>query len=315
MAGILLKKYEIYSPVNVHDEAVFSKYHFRKIDSANEIELHYPITPVPPTKYLFPPREKVLEFKGQANQLIKQPAQKPIIIFGLNVFDLLGISCLDREFSSPISDEKYLENRKNTLLFSVDHMDPPKEVSYDIHFKKIQDEEYEAITSSEIGREIVTENKNLFIRKKRRSKKEYHPKNSPVHHPEISEIVAKSKDDPIWDKLAEICFGCGICTYVCPVCYCFETEDEVKIDDILKCAGCRQRRWDSCMGPDFASISSHDFRPELRNRIYNWYHHKFVRTPKEHGFVGCVDCDRCIIYCPARINFHETLAYLIKKYS
>jgi Fe-S oxidoreductase len=63
---------------------------------------------------------------------------------------------------------------------------------------------------------------------------------------------------------------------------------------------------------EFANTTHHNFRPELKDRIYNWYFHKFVRMPKEDGFMGCVDCNRCVIFCPAKINYRVTLARLIK---
>ena len=78
--------------------------------------------------------------------------------------------------------------------------------------------------------------------------------------------------------------------------------------------GGRERRWDSCMLPDFAVVSFKNFRPEYEDRIYNWYHHKFVRMPREYGFVGCIDCGRCITYCPARINYRKVLEKLIADY-
>jgi len=314
LATKLGEKYDIYAPVNTHDEAVFSKYRFQKIEGNERVALHYAVTATPPTKYLFPARETILEF--EKGKIVKScPNKRKSIIFGLNIHDLLGINLLDQEFSSPIEDEKYSQNRKGFLLFSIDCFDPPREAVYDIHFKKIDEGVYEALAKSPDGKRIVKENQKLFTKLSKATKKHCKEKTTPLHHPDLPEIVEKSKNDPIWDNLAEICFGCGICTYVCPVCYCFETEDNVKIEGLKDCEGCRLRRWDSCMLPDFASISSHDFRPELRDRIYNWYHHKFVRTPREHGTVGCVDCERCIVYCPARINFHSTLQYLIKKYS
>lgn len=313
LAESLIKKYDIYGPVNTHDEAVFSKYNFRKIEPGNKIELHYGVTVVPPAKYLFPAREKVICFKNNKEFSTKKEEQKPRIIFGLNLADLESIDRLDKEFSDPIQDEVYTKNRENTYLFSIDHFDPEPETTYDLHLKKIG-EKYEVTAGSTMGREIVSEN-HLFKEKKSGTITTLEVHDSPIHNLDLYKIIEKSKDDPIWDKLAETCLGCGICTYVCPVCYCFETEDKVTLKGMTKCEGCRERRWDSCMLGDFASISSHDFRPEIRDRIYNWYHHKFVRTPKEHGFVGCVDCGRCIVYCPARINFHETLTYLIKKYS
>lgn len=313
MTESLIKKYDVYGPVNTHDEAVFSKFRFKLLEPNDKVELHYGVTTIPPTKYLFPARQDILYFKNNKEVSKDIENQKPRILFGLNLADLEGIDRLDKEFSGPVRDDIYTKNRENTYLVSIDHFDPEPETSYDLHFRK-KDDRYEVTAGSAFGREIVVGNP-LFRETKAQSPKIFEPKKSPIHNLDLYKIIEKAKDDPIWDKLAKTCFGCGVCTYVCPVCYCFETEDKVKVEGLTKCEGCRERRWDSCMLPDFASISSHDFRPELKDRIYNWYHHKFVRTPKEHGFVGCIDCGRCIVYCPARINFHETLAYLIKKYS
>jgi sulfhydrogenase subunit beta (sulfur reductase) len=299
--------------VNTHDEAVFSKFQFKLLTPQDKIELHYGVTTIPPAKYLFPAREDIVCFKNNKVVGTKIEGRKERILFGLDLADLEGINKLDEEFSSPIQDEIYSKNRENTYLFSIDHFDPEPGTPYDLHFKKTNGK-YEVTAGSSMGREIIS-NYPLFREIKTENPKEMRVKESPTQNLDLYKIIEEAKDDPIWDKLAETCLGCGICTYVCPVCYCFETEDKVNIEGVTKCEGCRQRRWDSCMLSDFASISSHDFRPELRDRIYNWHHHKFVRTPKEHGFVGCVDCGRCIVYCPARINFHETLNYLIKKYS
>jgi len=310
----LTKKYDIYGPVKTSDEAVFSKFRFKLLEAKDQLELHYGITTTPPTKYLFPSREKILGFVNgkETNSKTKKPKKK--IIFGLDMTDLMGINRLDKEFLEPITDKVYAKNRENTYLFSIDHFNLEQDMIYDLHFKKTGASEYEVLSGSDFGEQII-KNHPLFKKATSKSKESLRPNMSPIYHQEIAEIIASSKDDPIWDELAETCFGCGICTYVCPLCYCFEIEDKVTIEGCSKCDGCRERRWDSCMLSDFAAISSHDFRPELRNRIYNWYHHKFVRTPKEHGFVGCVDCERCITYCPAKINFHETLNYLIKKYT
>lgn len=314
LAETLGKKYDIYGPVKTSDEAVFSKFNFKKIEASDTLELHYGITTVPPTKYLFPAKETVLDFENGEEATPKDKRSKKRILFGVNLADLTGINYLDKEFLEPIKDEVYEKNRENTFVFCIDHFDPEPNLKYDLHFKNIGNNDYVVSSGSDFGKKII-KGSSLFKKSKVKNKETFRPKESPIHHEEIAEIIEKSKEDPIWDDLAEICFGCGVCTYVCPVCYCFETEDKVKIEGLSKCSGCRERRWDSCMLADFAAISSHNFRPELRDRIYNWHHHKFVRTPREHGFQGCVDCGRCIVYCPARINFHETLQYLIKKYT
>lgn len=312
LAENLSKKHDVYGPVNTHDEAVFSKFRFKIIEQGDKLELHYPITTIPPTKYFFPSRETILEFGSETHTPTHPHTHKPIVIFGISLFDLKAINRLDKIFGEPIQDEIYGANRKRAILISISEDFDPKDLAFDIHFRKIGQNKYIAWVGSKSGQKIIDQS-SILCTKTKDIKKKYKPSKK-YSRSERAEIIAGAKDDPIWDKLAKICFGCGICSYVCPMCYCFDTEDVVKIEGITKCQGCRERRWDSCMNADFAAISSHDFRPELKDRIYNWYHHKFVRMPAEHGFSGCVGCKRCITYCPAKINFRETLEYLEKKY-
>lgn len=126
----------------------------------------------------------------------------------------------------------------------------------------------------------------------------------------LSRTIEKSYKSKIWDDLAEICLGCGICSYICPLCYCFEISDSFELNN-KSCSSCRNRRWNSCFAPDFFEVSGYNFRSKARDRIFNWYHHKFVRMPAEINHVGCVDCGRCIKYCPAKINFKSVLNSLL----
>jgi predicted aldo/keto reductase-like oxidoreductase len=106
--------------------------------------------------------------------------------------------------------------------------------------------------------------------------------------------------------------GCGICTYVCPLCYCFSNEDEKSFDG-EKCQRCR--KWDSCILPDFALIAGgKNFRATLKQRYYNWYYHKFVRAYQEFGRSHCVACGRCQSYCPAQIDIYQVLSRIVIDY-
>lgn len=138
----------------------------------------------------------------------------------------------------------------------------------------------------------------------------------------LSQTIKDSINDPIWDDLAKICLGCGICSYVCPLCYCTNLNDKIDLDNsqcsssCSLCKGSRSRIWDSCLLDHFSQVAGkHNFRAKLRDRIYNWYQHKFVRFPKEYGQVGCTSCGRCIKYCPAKINYRKVLEEVLVKYS
>jgi len=116
----------------------------------------------------------------------------------------------------------------------------------------------------------------------------------------IEAFLDKGPDQPLWHELAEKCFACGACSYVCPICHCFDVEDRISLSGN---EGERMRCWDSCMLADFAAVAGGgNFRKERYERIHNWYHHKFSRAIKERGEPDCVGCGRCIQYCPAKID-------------
>jgi len=128
----------------------------------------------------------------------------------------------------------------------------------------------------------------------------------------LKDVVEWSRDNhPIWEELRTQCLGCGICTYVCPLCHCFSIEDKVGLDD--KCSRCR--KWDACTLPGFAKISGgHNFRPTIKERYYNWFYHKFVRAYVEYGKAQCVGCGNCKKYCPAKIDIQEVLKKILNSY-
>ena len=127
----------------------------------------------------------------------------------------------------------------------------------------------------------------------------------------LAEAVEWSHSHKIWDELAEKCLGCGICTYVCPLCYCFSLEDRVGLDN--KCTRCR--KWDACTLPNFSKIAGgFSFRKTLKERYYNWFYHKFVRAYREYGKSQCVGCERCKLQCPAKIDIQEVLKIILEDY-
>ncbi len=116
----------------------------------------------------------------------------------------------------------------------------------------------------------------------------------------------------IWEELKNRCLSCGICTYVCPLCYCFSTDDASDLNG-LNCRRCRY--WTACTLPEFAKITGgYNFHKTLKERYYNWYYHKFVRAYKEYGKSQCVACGRCQKYCPAKIDMETELIKIVEKY-
>lgn len=120
----------------------------------------------------------------------------------------------------------------------------------------------------------------------------------------------RTGNQDFWQGIANNCFGCGACTTVCPLCYCFRQN----YNDNLTDKKSESLSWDSCFADDFFKISHEfDFKPKNVDRLYNWYHHKFVRSDKEIGKPLCVGCGRCIKACPAHLNIKNILSSLEEK--
>ena len=113
-------------------------------------------------------------------------------------------------------------------------------------------------------------------------------------------------DTPFWDKESLSCIQCGICTYLCPTCHCFDINDEVASSAPLK--GKRVRTWDNCQFPDFTMHSSgHNPRPDKASRLRQRILHKFQYFVELYENFQCVGCGRCISKCPVGIDIIEVL--------
>ncbi len=305
----IIEKYPTYGPVE-DKTATNARFRFAHLVKASDFVLQYGPTVIPPKKYLFPAREDIFRFEGGE---ILPPSNKEFVVFGVNKKDGEGLFYLDQVFAEPIVDEHYQGKRKNMHLIIIDALAPSNNVNCDLYFQIIGKDHLAAYSYTEFGEKLLSGNKYFGYASEVGEISVRHMPDDVLFHPRLAEIIEKSKEHPVWDRLAETCFACGICSYVCPLCYCYEQDDRLEITENVAqdLEGSRVRRWDSCMLPDFAAVSFHNFRPEVKDRIYNWYYHKFVRMPREYGFPGCVDCGRCIEFCPAKINYREVLKELI----
>jgi len=309
LIDLLKERYQVFAPQKRGEEVVFAL-----ISDVSKLALNYQTTLLPPKSYLLPPEEEL--FTVKKGRVTETSPPKPFVIFGLNLEDLAGICRLDEIMSQEPADSFYLKLRRKAILIAVSDREVGIPPGGDLVLEKVGDL-YRTMPLTKNGHRII----NLPVFKEKTPKGKPQSKDKPTKLEEMlldSELLARaiewSREDypQIWERLGKICLGCGICTYVCPLCYCFTMEDTTSLDGSI-CTRCRN--WDACTLPGFATIAGgHNFRQTVKDRYYNWYHHKFVRAYKEFGRAQCVACGRCQKYCPAGIDIEKVLEEVVTEF-
>jgi ferredoxin len=117
---------------------------------------------------------------------------------------------------------------------------------------------------------------------------------------DLPPLLGDAYESEYWQELGDQCLACGMCTQVCPTCYCFNIEDRVNLS---LTEGQRFRSWDSCQVNEFAMVAGgHNFREKRAAR----QRHRFMRKGKyqydANDMVGCVGCGRCATACLVHIT-------------
>jgi len=322
-----LESYKLYTPRK--DEDIWN---FEVTKDSENIELDYQNSVVSPKKIIFPQSEILLEFSssGNNNLEIKEilPDNEAVVIFGLRPCDGRSLALIDKVFSGDFQDPYYWKRRNKTSLIGLSCLQPPSPNCFclsvdgsphsveglDILLTDLGDKFYvESLT--EKGDKLLGKAKELFQEPKPEDKKavkKIHLESEEKikrRIKDIKSIPSKLKemfDSPFWDEESLSCIRCGICTYLCPTCHCFDINDEVTSSSPLK--GKRVRTWDTCQFPDFTMHSSgHNPRPDKASRLRQRMFHKFKYFVELYQNFQCIGCGRCISYCPVRIDIINVL--------
>jgi ferredoxin len=139
--------------------------------------------------------------------------------------------------------------------------------------------------------------------------KEEHPNTSIESTLKIDAEETQLFEEIPWEIYSESCLECGICTYICPTCHCFEFQD---VEDFGVTS--RNRCWDSCMYPRFTlHASGHNPRSTQRERYRQRVLHKYLYVPKNCSVIACTGCGRCIRSCPGGVNIYKAVTDIIER--
>ncbi len=298
----------------------------------NKITTEYTNAIQSPKKIIFPQREFFLEFSqnDDGTQELQEllPEDKESIIFGVRPCDAKGVSHMDKVFSGDFEDVYYWKRRKQVTLVGVGCNTPPSPNCFctsvdgapfsheglDVLLTDMGDNYY-IQTFTKKGDKLVNMAKGLFKAPNAKEKtdllsQQKAAENSlPRHLKDTKKIPPKLKDlfdSEIWDDEAMSCIRCGICTYLCPTCHCFDISDEITSHSPVK--GKRVRNWDNCQFPDFTMHSSgHNPRPDKASRLRQRVMHKFQYFVEIYNNYQCTGCGRCISKCPVGIDIIQVL--------
>jgi sulfhydrogenase subunit beta (sulfur reductase) len=290
---------------------------------------------LPPKKLLLPQVETLLQFEYRKDpqdpsrhtvDLSAEAEAHPVLVFGSRPCDVRGFLTFDRVFTGgPYKDPYYRKRRENTFFATLvcresdgacfcssvgsgpadmegsDLGVTPIEGGYLV---EVLNERAQFLIDSlgDAPTEEQTALANDVVREVSRHRVgEVDLDDSP------QAFVRRFEAKDYWREMAGQCLSCGICTYVCPTCYCFTITDEQK--DLR---GERMRSWDACMFFQYTSeASGHNPRPTKLERYRNRVGHKFSTIPEKYdGLVGCCGCGRCIRSCPVSIDIRKVVEQL-----
>lgn len=312
LIGELLKDFEIIGPKELPNQGIF----YQSLTNAKDLYLGEGFAAEPIKKFFLAPSEWLFREKGDNEvtlESIPLPKNKRIII-AARPCEIKGLSLLDKVFTGDYQDPYYINNRERTVIIGLACKRPDKSCfctslgitptsteGMDVLLVEFEENLFmaELITDrgqelfSSIGKEVAREMSELFEKTKEEINNRVERK---VKIPDNLEEIFESN---YWDEVSKPCLSCGICTYLCPTCHCFDLVDEERK---------RLRCYDGCSFPDFTlQASGEDPRPTKKERYRQRVLHKFDYFKKNFGENLCIGCGRCIRYCPVKIDIAEVV--------
>jgi sulfhydrogenase subunit beta (sulfur reductase) len=318
----LLRERVVYAPVRKGGVVSVEKIHV-----PDEVVLDYRNTKESPKSALFPQRETLFRYrseKGKVEVDVPESEERGQVLFGVRPCDARGLLLLDKVFCGGCSDPYFADKRAITLVVSLG-CEAPNPTCFclstgggpcspegsDVLFIDLGDR-YAVEAATEKGAAFLEDRafdegdgEAAALARQIKERAEASMKDVAGAKP-LEANAGLFFNDALWNDLAESCLGCGICTYLCPTCHCFDLCDEG-----AGATGERIRIWDSCQFPLFTQQAS-GFNPRAtgKERFRQRIMHKFSYLPESQGMMGCVGCGRCVTECPVNLDIREVMTIL-----
>ena len=314
-----MKKYEVVAPKQ--DKNGFAYQTLTKADEA--VLNHWENTTYPPKSSLLPQSETLFSCQFGRYQS-PEFSSSPRILLGLRPCDARALWLLDHVFMTKGEEDIYwTKRREQTLVISMG-CDAPCATCFctsvgghpfgkqgsDVQITEIE-EQYvlEGITPS--GKDLIADlpdaEAGLIKQIKTLQTASAEGMQKAFETEGLHDHLYAIFEDDFWSEISQSCLGCGVCTYLCPTCYCFDIVDEVQ-------RGERVRNWDTCMFRVYSQeASGHNPRPTKAERTRQRVMHKFAYWVDSINEIGCTGCGRCVINCPVNIDIRQIVSSAQKR--
>lgn len=266
-------------------------------------------------EFFFPRRQELYEQRPDG--IIPKPAEdeKQRLLLFVRPCDIRGLTILDRVFLGEAKDDSYRRARNETTIVGLHCLQPDRHCfctslgggpfateGMDLALTPLEGERFLARGISSKGKDLLASlggreagEVELKAAKELRKTAEAAIRRSirvPDRH-----IMAERFDSPYWREVSRACLACGICSYLCPTCHCFDIVDEGYL---------RVRCWDTCSSETFTRMAAgEDHRKSKHSRYRQRIYHKFSYFEENFDTHACVGCGRCTRHCPVKIDIAE----------
>ncbi|MBW1989129.1 MAG: 4Fe-4S dicluster domain-containing protein [Deltaproteobacteria bacterium] len=319
----LKKSFRVFGPVKEKEA-----YDFRLLDKGVLPDFSFQNTRLSPKSTVYPQSEILFEYtldESKADHHVHKVPEKdysPRVILGIRPCDAKAFELVRLNFDTPEYKDPYwlsayeattkvglaCDDPCSTCFCTSAGSGPYDEAGLDVlladrddHFlAKVLTEKGEAFVSA-AGWNTEAPDAEAGFEKLAAEAEGKVPGGVPTDKLADKETVALHGAD-FWEDVAFSCINCGTCTYLCPTCWCFDIQDEVKGAE-----GVRMRNWDSCMFPLFTLHGSgHNPRATKVDRVRQRFMHKLKYFVDRYGRgIQCVGCGRCVSSCPVNIDIRR----------
>ncbi len=314
-------RFTVYAPGRQGDMTAF-----QPVDDPAQVDLSAVNTRFPPKALFLPQSEVMLQLEADRLQPVEDP-DAPRLILGMRPCDARALQLLDTVFMTQEDQDPYWASKRERTTIVALGCDDPCETCFcnavgsgpfDGRGADVLLTVVDPSTSSGLGSiqgtfvaEVRTEKGEALLdhlsdadaeqikAAQAVQKAAVEGMQAPFDATSIKDKLYSMFESDFWQHIQQSCLGCGVCTFLCPTCFCFDIVDEAQ-------RGQRVRNWDTCMFRTYSlEASGHNPRPTNVERTRQRIMHKYAYWIELIDQIGCTGCGRCVRYCPVSLDIRH----------